>query len=341
MEYRMIVIGLAVVMDFLLGDPHSRWHPICWIGNAISWLEKKLRVCLPKTPYFERIGGGILVLGILFLTGSITVGILTVCYHISVWFGVAVETVCCYFMLAARSLRDESMKVFYACQEGDVEKARYAVSMIVGRDTSVLTEEGIQKAAVETVAENTSDGEVAPLFYMALFGGLGAVLYKAANTMDSMVAYKNEKYLYFGWAAAKLDDVLNWIPSRLAALLMVTAAWILEWMESLGFFRKERSMLKSALKESIYSGKQAWKIWRRDKRNHKSPNSAQTEAACAGALQLQLAGPAWYFGKYYEKPLIGDPIRQIEAEDIVRANTLMYTTTLLTVLFFMILLWIV
>lgn len=339
MEYRMIVIGLAVMMDFLLGDPHSRWHPICWIGNAISWLEKKLRAWLPQTPYFERIGGGILVLGILFFSGSITAGLLACCYHISIWFGVAAEAVCCYFMLAAKSLRDESMKVFYACQEGDTEKARYAVSMIVGRDTSVLTEEGIQKAAVETVAENTSDGEIAPLFYMTLFGGLGAVLYKAANTMDSMVAYKNEKYLHFGWAAAKLDDGLNWIPSRLAAVLMVAAAWILEWLESFGFLRKEEGMLHPALKETIYSGKQAWKIWRRDRRNHKSPNSAQTEAACAGALQLQLAGPAWYFGTYYEKPLIGDPIRKIEAEDIVRANTLMYTTTVLAVILSMLLLW--
>ncbi len=184
-----------------------------------------------------------------------------------------------------------------ASLKGRPAAARQAVGRIVGRDTEALTREGVIRAAVETVAENASDGVIAPLFYMMLGGAPLALTYKAVNTMDSMVGYKNERYLHFGRAAAKLDDAANCLPSRIAALLWVAAA---------------------ALTGNDAKG--AWRIWRRDRRNHASPNSAQTESACAGALGVQLAGPATYFGQYYDKPTIGDATRPIEPEDILRAN---------------------
>ena len=261
-------------------------------------------------------GGIVLVAGVLFVTGVCSYGMLWAAGRIHPMLGLAVECIMCYQMLAARGLRDESMKVWRALKHQDVEGARTAVSMIVGRDTAVLTEAGIIKAAVETVAENTSDGVIAPLFYMAFGGGPWAFLYKAVNTMDSMVGYKNEKYLHFGRTAARLDDLLNLIPSRLSALLMIAASFLIGM-----------------------DGKGAIRIYRRDRRNHKSPNSAQTEAVCAGALQVQLAGNAWYFDTLYEKPTIGDDIRPVEADDIQRANRLLYMTSVLAVLVFAVLGW--
>lgn len=227
-------------------------------------------------------------------------------YGISVWAGLALETFWCSQLLATKSLKTESMKVYDRLKNGTIEEARYAVSMIVGRDTQELTEEGVTKAAVETIAENSSDGIIAPMFYMAI-GGIGLMfLYKGINTMDSMLGYKNEKYLYFGRFAAKLDDVANYIPARISGWLMAFAT-VFVGMDT----------------------KNAIKIYRRDKHNHASPNSAQTEAAMAGALGIQLAGNAYYFGKLYEKPTIGDKIREVETEDIKRANSLLYATCFL------------
>ena len=238
-------------------------------------------------------------------------GILYLAYHISFYLGLAVESFMCYQILATKSLKVESDRVYQEIQTGDIARARKAVSMIVGRDTQNLTIEGVTKAAVETVAENTSDGVIAPLFYMVIGGALLGFGYKAVNTMDSMVGYKNEKYQYFGSAAAKFDDVVNYIPARLSAWLMILASAIthMDW-------------------------KNAKKIFLRDRYNHKSPNSAQTEAAMAGALDVQLAGNAYYFGKLYEKPTIGDPIRPVEPEDIRRANRLMYAASVLGVIVF-------
>ena len=210
----------------------------------------------------------------------------------------------CAQALAARGLVQESTNVYKELVKPDLPAARRAVSRIVGRDTAALTAEGVTKAAVETVAENASDGVIAPLFYMLLGGAPLALTYKAINTMDSMLGYKNEKYLYFGRIPAKLDDAANYLPSRLAALLWVAAA---------AFTRND--------------AKGAWKIWRRDRRRHASPNSAQTESACAGALGVQLAGPAYYFGQYYPKLTIGDALRPIEPEDILRANRMMYVAS--------------
>ncbi len=290
------------LIDCILGDPYSLPHPIRLIGSLIARLEKLLRPRIKN----ERAAGTVLVITVLILSAGIPLALLMICYKINLILGIAVESIMCYYLVAARCLRNESMKVHDAFAENDTEKARQAVSMIVGRDTKCLDRDGIIRAAVETVAENTSDGVTAPMFYMALGGAVGGFFYKAANTMDSMLGYTNDKYINFGRTAAKLDDVLNYIPSRLTALLMILSAYILR-----------------------FDGKNAFRIWKRDRRKHASPNSAQTEAVCAGALDVRLAGDAYYFGELHKKPFIGDDIRPIENEDIRRANRLMYMTSIL------------
>jgi adenosylcobinamide-phosphate synthase len=259
----------------------------------------------------EIVGGIFLVVTVVLISTLVPCIILYIAYHLHVIAGIVIESIFCYQLLATKSLKTESMKVYDALKEGNVSDGRKAVSMIVGRDTQNLTEEGIVKATVETVAENTSDGIIAPLLFMMIGGaGLG-FLYKAVNTMDSMVGYKNEKYIYLGRAAAKMDDFLNYIPARLSAYLMILAA----------LFGK-------------YDVKNAWNIYWRDRYNHASPNSAQTEAVAAGALSVQLAGNAYYFGKLYEKKTIGDPIRPIKREDISKINQLLYITAILGMVMF-------
>ena len=309
MNYLILIMPLFIgfLLDLLIGDPYSLPHPIRLIGRLISVLEKFVR---GRFKNFTA-GGVFLALTVLLLSAGTAFGVLFLCYRVNVWLGVAVESVMCYYMIAARCLQKESMKVFRAVSQNDTEKARKAVSMIVGRDTEVLDRDGIIRAAVETVAENTSDGVTAPIIYMALFGAVGGFFYKAANTMDSMIGYKNEKYEKLGKFAAKLDDVLNYIPSRLTALAMILSAFLLS-----------------------FDGKNAWKIWRRDKRKHASPNSAQTESVCAGALDVRLAGDAWYFGELHKKEFIGDDIRPIENEDIRRANRLMYAASTIILIIF-------
>ena len=297
------VLG-GFVLDALFGDPAWLPHPVVYMGKAISKLEKFLRPRLPKTPQGELLGGAIvafcLPVGTFLLTGLVCWG----ATRLHPLLGLAVQMFWCGQALAARGLVQESTNVYIELKKPDLPGARKAVSRIVGRDTAELTAEGVTKAAVETVAENASDGVIAPLLYMLIGGAPLALTYKAINTMDSMLGYKNEKYLYFGRIPAKLDDAANYLPSRLAALLWVAAA---------AFTRND--------------AKGAWKIWRRDRRNHASPNSAQTESACAGALGVQLAGPAYYFGEYYAKPTIGDALRPIEPEDILRANRMMYVAS--------------
>ena len=238
-------------------------------------------------------------------------------YYISAYVGCAVELVMTYYMLAAKCLKTESMKVYDALESGTIEDARYAVSMIVGRDTENLTKEQIAKAAVETVAENTSDGEIAPMIYLAIGGPVLGFLYKTINTMDSMIGYKNDKFINFGRCAAKLDDVVNYLPARISSYLMINAC---------SFLGEE------------YDRKRAAKIYRRDRYNHASPNSAQTEAACAGALGIKLAGDASYFGKTVKKPYIGDDIRKINTQDIKRADHLLYASAIQCELFCVIIL---
>ena len=301
---KILLPALPVILGFLLdcavGDPYNIPHPIKLIGRLIGTLEKLVRKRMKNL----RLGGVILGMTVILLSTAVPLALLLVCYHFSLIVGIVAETVLCCYMLAARCLCRESMKVCRAAESGDTEAARKAVSMIVGRDTAVLDRDGIMRAAVETVAENTSDGVTAPLFYMGLGGAVGAFFYKSVNTMDSMIGYKDEKFADIGRFAAKLDDVLNYIPSRLTAFFMVIAAPI-----------------------SGLDGRNAFRIWRRDRRNHASPNSAQTESACAGALHLRFAGDAWYFGKLHKKPYIGDDDRPVEPADIRRANKLMYVTS--------------
>ena len=300
---------LGFLLDLLLGDPQGRWHPIIAIGHLIKASEGGLRRIFPKTKGGELLGGVCLVLIVTVVSTGVPLLLVVLCYSLHWTAGLLLETVLCYFILAAKSLKTESMKVKRALEQEGLAAGRKAVSMIVGRDTERLDETGVVKAAVETIAENASDGVLAPMLYMAVGGPVLGFFYKSVNTMDSMVGYQNETYLYFGRAAARLDDAVNFIPARVCALMMIAASFL-----------------------GGFSGRDAFRIYRRDRKKHASPNSAHTEAVMAGALEVQLAGDAWYFGKKKEKPTIGDDIRPVQREDIVRANRLMYRTAWLGLL---------
>ena len=306
MSYHIMAFIAGFVLDLFLGDPHSFPHPVKWMGKLIAVLTRKLLKERDDGKTKKR-NGLILVLLVLFCTIFTSALLLIISYKLHPYFGVVIEAVMTYQCLAAKSLYKESMKVYDALHIG-VEEGRRAVSMIVGRDTAQLDERGVIKAAVETVAENTSDGVIAPMMYLALGGPVLGMAYKAINTMDSMIGYKNDQFMDFGRYGAKLDDIVNFLPSRISAIFMILAC---------GILGKE------------YSLKNAFRIFKRDRYNHKSPNSAQTESVCAGALEIQLAGPTPYFGEMVEKPFIGDGIRSIELEDIKRANCLMITTAIL------------
>ena len=296
----------GLLLDLLFGDPVWLYHPVRLIGNWISWGERKLRkVC---GTHLTAAGGVLWVLtaGMAF---AIPFGLLALAGWIHPALRFLLETFWCFQILAAKCLASESRKVYDRLKARDLPGARKAVSMIVGRDTEKLTEEGVTKAAVETVAENTSDGVTAPLIYLLIGGAPLGFLYKAVNTMDSMLGYKNDRYLYFGRIPAKMDVVFNYIPARVTALLMTISAFL-----------------------TGLDGKNAWKIYRRDRKKHASPNAAQTESVCAGALGVRLAGDAVYFGKLYKKEFIGDALRSIEPEDIIRTGRLMYAAELLTLI---------
>lgn len=315
MIYHIAAMLAGFLMDLLFGDPYWLPHPIRLIGNWISFLEKRLLGSKTEekhtTPEQEQRRGMLLVLAVLSSTVFVTAVLLLGAYRLHPYLGVVIESIMTYQILATKCLKVESMKVYQELKKGDIAASRKAVSMIVGRDTECLDETGVAKAAIETVAENTSDGVIAPMICTAIGGPILGFFYKAVNTMDSMVGYKNEKYQYFGSAAAKFDDVVNYIPARLSACLMILASAIthMDW-------------------------KNAKKIFLRDRYNHKSPNSAQTESVMAGALDVQLAGDAWYFGKLCKKPTIGDAIREIEPEDIRRSHTLLYMTAVLALVVF-------
>ena len=329
MIYHICAFVAGFILDLIFGDPHFLYHPVIAIGKLISLCEKRFLIdvqdgnCVSgnssdsiemSTDDAARVSdsnrkmGVKTVIIVITVTGVATGIMLTMAYVLNPVLGTIIEAFMTYQILAAKSLKTESMKVYKRLQDSGIESARNALSMIVGRDTQSLDEDHVIAAAVETVAENTSDGVIAPMIYLAIGGPVLGLMYKAINTMDSMIGYKNDKYIDFGRCAAKLDDVVNFIPSRISAFLMIISCVILG---------------------KDYSAKNAFKIFKRDRFNHSSPNSAQTEAVCAGALGLRLAGDAYYFGKLVKKPYIGDKLRNIERADIIRANRLMYGATFL------------
>lgn len=362
-QNRIWVLVIAAAVDLLIGDPHWLWHPVQGVGSLISLLERGVRnlFSVPvreetagkkqeeqprvhdKTdPYTvetedsrrirERIAGCLMVLLVLAVSTGVVVLILQICSKVHPCLRLLAEGILCGRLLALRSLGEAGSAVRDPLRKGDIEGARHAVSMIVGRDTDRLDEEGIARAAVETVAENTSDGVTAPLFYMILFGGAGGIFYKAVNTMDSMTGYQNDRYRYFGTAAARLDDVMNYIPSRLTALCMILICF-LPGKETVQILQQDRgggaAAEGKAVPVRIPDGTAAFRTWRRDRRRSPSPNSAQTESVCAGALHLRLLGDTWYFGEVHHKEEIGDGGRPVEPEDITRAVRLMNRTAIL------------
>jgi len=306
----LIALLIGFVIDIIIGDPKKIPHPVRFIGILISLFEKFLRTIFPKNKKGEIFAGVFLFFIVVSLSTVLPFFVLLYIGKINIYLRIGIESFMCWQILAIKSLQEESVKVYNELTNNNIENARFNVSMIVGRDTDNLNEIGITKACIETVAENTSDGIVAPMIFCAAGGASFGFLYKAVNTLDSMVGYKNEKYLYLGRFSAYIDDLLNYIPARISALLMMLSSWILR----LDF-------------------KNAFKIWKRDRRNHASPNSAQTEAVCAGALNIQLAGNAYYNGILYEKPFIGDKFREIEYEDIKKTNKLSFTTAILCLFF--------
>lgn len=311
MWYSLISVLIGFILDFIIGDPQGIWHPVRFIGKLINFTEKILRLIFPKTKQGELLAGIILVIIVVSISTLLPFTLLYLLFQWNIYIGIFAQSIMCYQLIATKSLKVESMKVYHALLNGDITAARKAVSMIVGRDTNHLSQEEIIKATVETIAENTSDGSIAPLFYMVLGGPILGFLYKSINTMDSMVGYKNERYLFFGRAAAKMDDVLNYIPARISAYLMILGTYFMKLNTKNGF-----------------------KIYQRDRYNHSSPNSAHTEAVIAGALEVSLGGDAYYFGKLHHKKTIGDDLRSVHCEDIKIANQLLYMTAILGMIVF-------
>lgn len=302
-------IIVALILDLLLGDPQWLPHPVRLIG----WLTARLeRICRPLLPL--KIAGLATVLLTLTTTGVATWGLLHGATAIHPALGTAVSILLLYTAIAVRDLVAHGHRVYQALAAGDLAAARTQVAFMVSRDTSHLDAQGVSRATVESVAENLVDGITAPLFFALLGGPVVVLLYKAASTMDSMFGYKNERYREFGWGAARLDDLLNFLPARLTGLLIPLAALLLG-----------------------YNWRSSWRIFLRDRRNHASPNSGHSEAAVAGALNIQLGGTSIYFGKTLHKPTIGEANRVIEPQDIRRANRLILLAAALTLLLLLVL----
>ena len=305
----LLSIYTGYALDLIIGDPYSFPHPVRYIGKLISIVEKQIRK-ITSSDKGLKIAGFFLW----FIVVGATFGITTLVLQLFKFNKLAyfiVNTILIYTTLATKCLKDESVKIYKVLKTGDLEKSRIQLSYIVGRDTTNLNEKEIVRATVETVAENTVDGIIAPLFYGFIGGAPLAMAYKAVNTLDSTVGYKNDKYYYLGFASAKIDDIANYIPARLGVVLL-----------SLG---------------SLFAGfnfKDALKIGIRDRKNHKSPNCAFSEGAVAGALGIQLGGTNVYFGKEVYKPTIGDKTREIEIEDIVRTNKIMYSSSIISMIIF-------
>lgn len=300
-----LIIGF--IMDLILGDPRSIPHPVVIIGKLISFLEKVLRKVFPKTVRGENAAGLVLWIIVCVLSFGVTFVLILLSRKVGWWLELILSSIMCWQILAAKSLRDESMKVYKALLHEGTEAGRKAVAMIVGRDTESLSKEGVIKAAVETVAENSSDGVVAPMLFAAIGGAPLGMLYKAVNTMDSMLGYVEEPYKNIGLVPARMDDVFNFIPARLSAALMLIAGWFMK-----------------------LDYKNGWKIFLRDRMKHASPNSAQTESCLAGLLGVQLAGDAWYHGVLHKKEFIGDDLRPVKLTDIPLSCKVMYVMAVLS-----------
>lgn len=301
MKTRMFVLIVGFCLDAVLGDPENITHPVVCIGRLISAIEKLFRKVFPDTSAGKRLAGLILWSVVVLISWGIPWAVLKAFGLISPWMRFAAECIMCWQILAARSLEKETMKVYHRLSDGDIPGARKAVSMVVGRDTEKLDGKGITRAAVETVAENTSDGIVAPMLFTAFGGAPLGFLYKAVNTMDSMLGYTEEPFKDIGFVPAKADDVFNYIPARITAMLLLAAGGI--------------------LRMDVRNG---WNIFKRDRSKHASPNAGQTESVCAGLMRIQLGGNAYYHGVLHEKATFGEALREIEIEDIPKACRLMW-----------------
>jgi adenosylcobinamide-phosphate synthase len=304
-------LTIGYLLDLIIGDPQNPIHPIRLIGNLCKKLEKIFRETLKDSLKVAGLLTWIFSVVIVYLVSFF---IVKISFSINYIVGIVISGIMIYFAISAKALKVEGLKVIKFLLKNDIDGARNQLSYIVGRDTKSLDKEGILRAVVETIAENMSDGVVAPIFYAGLFGAPFAFVYKAVNTMDSMFGYKNDKYKDFGFFPAKLDDVFNYIPARLTGYLIVLAAFILK-----------------------LDYKNSYKIYRRDRNNHSSPNSAHPEAAVAGALGLKLGGANYYFGKLVEKPTIGDEIKKIDIDDVNKTNNILYLVSFLSYLISMLL----
>jgi len=307
----LLAWGLAWLLDFMLGDPQNWPHPVRWIGNLINAVQRVVRrFC--HSDRALRIGGGVMWLVVVGLTYGIAWGVLKLAASVHPWLGWGVEVWMIFTVLAGRCLARCAQDVARPLREGHLAESRLKLSWIVGRDTSALQPEQINRAVVETVAENTVDGIIAPLFFLLLGGAPLAMAYKAVNTLDSMVGYKHEKYRAIGMVSARLDDVANYLPARLSWLLISAAAFLCR-----------------------LDGVRALRIGWRDRYNHSSPNCAWSEASVAGALGIRLGGPNDYFGQRVDKPWIGDAHRAIAIDDISQTIRLMWVASTLALLLFM------
>jgi adenosylcobinamide-phosphate synthase len=305
----LVNIFIGYILDLTFGDPYSFPHPVRFIGNLIKFLENKIRKLAKKNKYL-KIGGFFLWIITVGTTYIITYLIVRVS-SIDVYLLTIVNSILIYTTLSTKCLKDEAIKIYKVLKENDLEKSRIQLSYIVGRDTKHLSKLEIIRAVVETVAENTVDGIISPMFYAFIGGAPLAMAYKAINTLDSMVGYKNEKYADIGFTSAKIDDIANFIPARITVFFMSIASLFLG-----------------------YDYKSSIRIAIRDRKNHKSPNCAYPEGAIAGALEIQLGGTNTYFGESVYKPTIGDKIREIDEEDIVKTNKIMYLTSFTALIIF-------
>ena len=297
-----IILPAAFTMDLLLGDPRALPHPVRWMGKAIELFEPVFR----KIAVSRKLAGALFCTFLVVLTGVLAVGLLYLAQWIHPWLKLSLEIILIYFCISIRSLEDAAMEIHGILMQNKVEEARKKVAMIVGRDVSQYEEEGISRAVVETVAENLVDGVISPLFFAVIGGAPLALMYKMVNTLDSMVGYKNDKYLEFGKASARLDDVLNFIPARLSIPIIALSTQLLSG--------KGRRCLKTAVLEGA---------------NHSSPNAGYPEAAFAGALAVKLNGPNYYNGKLVEKPYIGVRYGKTSITDIKKACDIMMLSSFL------------